>query len=43
VNNPDSNLYTIETDLVSGINDLDQTGVSFSTATDMGPSSGAMR
>ncbi len=36
VNNPDSNLYTIETDLLNGINDLDQTGVSFSTSTDMG-------
>jgi len=36
VNNPDSNLYTIETNLTDGINNLDQTGVSFSTSTDLG-------
>ncbi len=36
VNNADSDWYTIETNLPDGINDLDQTGVSLSTSTDMG-------
>lgn len=36
VNNPDGDLLTIQTNLTDGINNLDQHGISFSTATDMG-------
>jgi iron complex outermembrane receptor protein len=36
VNNADGNLLTIETNLTAGKNDLDQTGLSVSTATDLG-------
>ena len=36
VNNADGNLLTIETNLPNGINDLDQSGISFVTSTDLG-------
>ncbi len=36
VNNADGNLLTVETNLTDGKNDLDQKGLSLSTATDMG-------
>jgi len=36
VNNADSNLLTLETDLPNGSNDLDQAGFSLTTSTDMG-------
>lgn len=36
VNNADGNLLTIETNLPNGINNLDQSGISFVTTTDLG-------
>ncbi|MEO7637925.1 MAG: TonB-dependent receptor, partial [Pseudoxanthomonas sp.] len=36
VNDPDSNYYTLQTDLVAGTNDLDQTGVALTLETDLG-------
>ncbi len=36
VNNADGNLLTIETNLVNGSNDLDQSGLHLSTSTDLG-------
>ena len=36
VNNADNNLLTVETNLLNGSNTLDQSGISFSTSTDLG-------
>ncbi len=36
INNADGDLLTIQTDLVNGKNDLEQSGISVSTATDLG-------